>query len=230
MRIWRQLLETAQRLFAPSEDVSGEPPDPETQIDFTIGVIGLGAKLAKADGRVTRDEIRAFERVFAVPEDARADAARVFDLARRTTLGYQGYARRLARRWRSYPSLLEDVLDGLFYIAAADGIISPEELGFLAEVAGIFGLSDAEFMRIRASWIGPDDDDPYLVLGVDRDISDVDLKRAYRRLAGANHPDRFASRGLPTSAERIATAKMAAINAAYAKIRHERGARTKSTH
>jgi DnaJ like chaperone protein len=228
MMFWRRLAAAAHALVSGeslAHDESGpqeaDPPAPD--VDFTIAVIALGAKLAKADGVVTEDERAAFYRVFQPPEHALREAERVFALAQRTTLGFEGYARRLARRWRAFPALLEDVLDGLFAVAAADGVFSPDELDYLERTAELFGLSDREFRRIKASWIGPDAGDPYLILGVDPDISDDGLKRAYRRIAAANHPDGARARGLPEAAERLANAKMAAINAAYGKIRAERG-------
>lgn len=217
MGLWRRLSEfwdRARRL---------DPENPGRDVEFTLAVIALGGKLAKSDGQVTPDEAVAFHQVFQWEgEDLhRADAA--FARAGQTTLGYQSYAHRLARRWRAYPCLLEDVLDGLFHIAAADGVISDEEVAYLADVADIFGLSEHEFGRISASWASLDAVDPYTVLGVEPDISDSDLRRAYRRMATANHPDRFAARGLPMSAERVANEKMAAINAAYHAILAKRG-------
>ncbi len=224
MTFWGRLLAAAQALVAGDHAGShdnGEPPAPD--VDFTIAVIALGAKLAKADGTVTAAERAAFVAVFQPPAHAEDEAARVFELAARTTLGFQSYAWRLARRWRAYPAILEDVLDGLFAVAAADGVVSPDETAYLHTVAEIFGLSEREFLRIKATWLGPDADDPYLILGVDPDISDDDLRRAYRRVAAANHPDGARARGLPEAAERLANAKMAVINEAYRRIRTERG-------
>jgi DnaJ like chaperone protein len=233
MTFWRRLAAAANALFSGESPGSGESDAeagrpsgkdaPSLDVDFTIAVIALGAKLAKADGHVTPDERAAFMAVFQPPKRAQKEAERVFALAEQTTLGFEGYARRLARRWRAFPALLEDVLDGLFAIAAADGFISPDEVGYLERVAEIFGLSEREFRRIKASWAGPDADDPYLILGVDPDISDDDLIRAYRRAAAANHPDRIVALGLPEIARRLANAKMSAINAAYTRIRKERG-------
>jgi len=232
MTFWRRLTSAAHTLFssesqgddeANATDSSGRPVDAALDVDFTIAVIALGAKLAKADGRVSSDEVAAFYQVFQPPAHAQGDADRVFALAQKTTLGFESYARQLARRWRAYPAILEDVLDGLFYVACADGVVSDSELVFLETVATIFGLSEREFRRIRAGWMGMEADDPYLILGVDPDISDDDLRRAYRRAAAANHPDRACARGLPSICERLANAKMAVINTAYAQIRAERG-------
>lgn len=217
MKLWKNLIDLAMRTGQP------DPDNPGRDMEFTLAVIGLGAKLAKADGVVTADENVAFHQVFHAEGADLRRTGRAFDRASQTTLGFEGYARRLVRRWRDHPRLLEDVLDGLFHIAAADGVISPDEVDYLRAVADIFGIGEAEFSRIAASWGGPGEDDPYLILGVDRSVSNEELRRAYRTLAAANHPDVFSARGLPRGAERLATEKMAAINAAYQAVRAQRG-------
>lgn len=224
MTFWGRLAAAAQALLSgdsPGSHDDGEPPAPD--VDFTIAVIALGAKLAKADGTVTAAEHEAFLSVFQPPEHATREAERVFELASRTMLGFEHYARRIARRWQAYPAMLEDVLDGLFSVAAADGVVTADEIDYLHKVSEIFGLSEREFHRLKATWVAADAHDPYLILGVDPDISDEGLRRAYRRAAAANHPDGARARGLPEAAERLATAKMAVINEAYRRIRTERG-------
>ncbi len=234
MGLWRQLsgfVERARRVDPHVPDPAALAPEDEEcprdragrDTEFTLAVIALGAKLAKADGLVTAEEERAFRDVFQAEGADAARAERAFARAGQTTLGFESYAARLARRWRAYPCLMEDVLDGLFHIAAADGRVTEEELAYLARVAELFGFSEREFARVKASWLGRAADDPYLVLGVDPDISDSDLRRAYRRMAAANHPDRFAGRGMPLSAITLAHEKMAAVNAAYEAVRRERG-------
>ena len=190
---------------------------------MAAALIALSAKMAKADGRVTDEEIVAFRDIFQAPGPAARHAARLFDLARTTTRGYEAYAQRVGRRWRAYPALLEDVLDGLFHIALADGRITDEECAYLHQVADLFGFSDREFRRIRASHGALDSADPYLILGVDPDISDIDLHRAWRRMAAQNHPDALVARGAPAELRRLAEEKMAAINAAYQQVLQERG-------
>lgn len=219
MSLWSRIMGASARLFGPAErpDTDGQPG----RIDdagFAAALIGLGAKIAKADGVVTRDEIEAFKRVFSAPPEAEAGMARFFDLARQTTLGYEAYAKIIARKFRAKPAALEDVLDGLFHIALADGIVSPEEMEFLVTVSEIFGFSDRDFKRIKIAHLGRAADDPYLILGVEEDISDADLKKAYRRMAAANHPDKLMARGLPEQMQRLANHKMAMVNAAYAEI------------
>lgn len=191
--------------------------------EFAMALIGLGAKMAKADGVVTRSEIKAFYEVFRPPPEGRAALDRAFELAMQTTLGFDGYARRLARRFRANPAILEDVLDGLFHVAKADGAVTSDELDYLDRVAEIFGFSPLEFRRISTAHLGASDNDPYIILGIEADISDADLKRAYRRIASQNHPDRMMARGAPLETQRFANEKMAAINSAYGKILEERG-------
>ncbi len=195
----------------------------EPGLVFTIAVIALGAKMAKADGIVTDEEIAAFERIFRVPPGEAANVRRVFNIARQDTAGYEVYAGQIARIFRGNPAMLEDILDGLFEIAKADGVLHPGEQAFLERVAEIFGFAPNEFRRIRASHFGPDAADPYVVLGVAHDASDVEIKRTYRLLVRENHPDSLIARGVPEEFVRLANDKLAAINAAYENIRKERG-------
>lgn len=224
MNFWRKLADRITGSPDPFECPDGDclPGHPVDDADFAMALIGLGAKMAKADGEVTRSEVKAFSTVFRAPAGFEAQLQRAFNLAKQTTLGFEGYARRLARRFRANPAVLEDVLDALFFIAQADGRVTPGEEAYLASVADLFGFSEREFARIKRTHLGAGTDDPYTVLGIDPDISDVDLKRAYRRIASQNHPDRLIARGAPPALQKVADAKMAAINAAYAAILKQR--------
>lgn len=233
MTIWKRLLDGAQHLFDPQDQAATLPaissesraicgPDPN-DVGFTAAVVGLGAKLAKADGLVTDDEIKVFSQVFrAAPEDM-ASVRRVFNLARQTVRGYEAYAARIARKYGDRPCLLEGILDGLFFIAGADGVVTLDELLYLQKVASIFGFSDEDFRRIKASHLGADPDDPYEILGVSHSADFNTIRGAYRRLMADHHPDRLISNGAPLEFERAAHEKAAAITGAYAKIRAERG-------
>ena len=230
MSIWSRLLESAQRLFDPrDEDDLPERsnsescgPDPQ-DVAFTAAVVGLGAKLAKADGEVTEDEVAVFSKVFrASPQDA-PSVRRVFNLARQTVRGYEGYAAKIAKKYGDRPCLLEGVLDGLFYIAGADGVVTVDEMLYLQKVSSIFGFEDADFRRIKASHLGADPSDPYEILGVNHSADFGTIRVAYRRLMADNHPDRVVMNGAPREFEDRAHQKAAAITGAYAKIRAERG-------
>ena len=219
MNVWQRIFASGARLFGPpqSPDNNGRAG----QLDhagLVAALVALGAKMAKADGQVRHEDIAAFRRVFQASPENEDTIARFFDLARQTTLGYERYARIISKRFRAQPAALEDVMDGLFHIALADGVVTDAELGFLSRVGQIFGFSEREFKRIKIAHIGRASDDPYLILGVDEDISDIDLKRAYRRMAAANHPDKMIARGLPPELVGMANHKMAMVNRAYAQI------------
>ena len=192
------------------------------QIAFTIGIIVLGAKMAKADGVVSRSEVAAFKRVFAVPPEQEANVGRIFDQARRDAYGFEPYAQQIARLFRLKSRVLEELIDGLFHIAKADGSVGEAELAYLRRVAEIFGFDGAEFARIRESHLGPDAGDPYSILGVARGMDDAAIKTAYRRLVRESHPDRLVAKGMPAEAIAIANARLATVNAAYDRIRKER--------
>ncbi|HEY1961714.1 MAG TPA: DnaJ family molecular chaperone [Rhizomicrobium sp.] len=198
------------------------PDDPG--VAFTIAVIALGAKMAKSDGVVTGDEEEAFRQYFRVPPSEEANVQRIFRLARQDTAGFETYARQIANVYRGNPAVLEDILDGLFEIAKADGVLHPGELSFLERVAEIFGFAPNEFRRIRASHF-PDREDPYVILGVAHDAGEEEIKRTYRMLVRENHPDRLIARGVPAEFVKLATEKLAVINAAYDKVEIERGFR-----
>lgn len=227
MGVWRKLADLITGAADPFDcpDADCPPGHRVDDAEFAMALIGLGAKMAKADGQVTGEEVAAFRQVLRAPAEFEASLMRAFNLAKQTTLGFEGYARRLARRFRAHPAILEDVLDGLFHVAKADGRMTAEELDYLERVASIFGFSESEFDRIRAGHGALDGQDPYLVLGVDRSIADADLKRAYRRIASQNHPDRLIARGAPPEMQRVADEKMAVINAAYQRILAARGLR-----
>lgn len=191
---------------------------------FTTGLVALAAKMAKSDGVVTDAEVEAFGKIVMVEPQARPGVERLFDLAKRTSNGYEAYARQMAAMFHDEPSLLEDVLDGLFHIAKADGAIHEAEERYLSSVAGIFGFDEGAFRRIAARHVRLSDD-PYLVLGLDGGVDDATLKTTYRALVMESHPDRAIARGLPPEAVAIATRRLAAINAAYDRIASERGLR-----
>jgi DnaJ like chaperone protein len=193
------------------------------QMAFTAAVIALGAKMAKADGVVTRAEVHAFKEVFKVSERDMHNVARLFDLAKRDVHGYESYAKQINRLFHDDRELLRHVLDGLFHIAKADSVFHRAEEQYLATVAHIFGFSDSEFRCIKAHHLHSEERCPYELLGVSSEISDGDLKAQYRKLVIENHPDRLIAQGLPPEFIQIATKKVAAINSAYEDIRRERG-------
>ena len=191
---------------------------PERSVAFTIAVIALGAKMAKADGRVTRDEVAAFREVFTIPADEMDNAARLFDLARRDVAGYEDYAHKIARMFQSDSATLSDLLEGLFYIAMADGVYHPKEDDFLQRISEIFGLSTREFRAIRTRFAPDAAPDAYAVLGVSPDDSLADIRKVWRNAVRETHPDRSMARGLPEEAIKLAEKRLIAVNRAWEEI------------
>jgi DnaJ like chaperone protein len=199
--------------------------DPVTrkQVAFSIAIIALSAKMAKADGVVTEEEVEAFQELFEVPPEEADHVARVYNLAKQDVAGFDAYAQKVKGLFPDDEDILRDVLDSLFYIAQADGFIHDLEMGFVDTVAGIFGIGGREFEQIRLRHVMPEDGDPYLLLGAERSMDDAALKRHYRQLVLENHPDRMIARGVPEEFLKIATDRLSAINQAWEHIRRERG-------
>lgn len=192
------------------------------KVAFTIGVIALGAKMAKVDGVVTRDEISAFREVFRIPPEETRNVGRVWDMARRTSDGFEAYAQQIARLFNPASPVLEQLLGSLFHIARADGVVHEKEVEYLRRVAAIFGFDDIAFERMRATFTGVPGDDPYSILGVTPDADDRTVRETYRRLVREHHPDRLIAQGLPEEAVAAATERLARINAAWDRIKQHR--------
>ncbi|MEL6887378.1 MAG: molecular chaperone DjiA [Pseudomonadota bacterium] len=196
---------------------------PERSVAFAIAVIALGAKMAKADGHVTRDEVTAFREVFHIAARDEAGAAKVFNLARQDVAGFEDYATRIHAMFASQPETLTDLLEGLFHIAMADGFYHPNEDAFLEEVAHIFAISDRDFRALRARFVPDAVPDPFTVLGVTPDMPLEDIRSAWRKLVRENHPDAMMARGVPEEAVRLAEKRMIDINRAWEDIRASSG-------
>ncbi|MEM1372995.1 MAG: molecular chaperone DjiA [Pseudomonadota bacterium] len=191
---------------------------PERTVAFAIAVIALGAKMAKADGHVTRDEVTAFREVFHIPRAEEANAARVFNLARQDITGFDTYATRIKAMFGDEMGSLNELMEGLFHIAMADGEYHPSEDDFLHEVAGIFGLDEREFRSMRARHVPDAEPDPYDVLGLPAGASYDAARARWRELVRETHPDRLIARGVPEEAVKIAERRMIAINRAWDEI------------
>jgi DnaJ like chaperone protein len=201
------------------------PRAPERSVAFTIAVIALGAKMAKADGQVTREEVMAFRQIFTLPEEEMENAARVFNLARQDVAGFDLYARKIAAMFpeEDHKTLI-DLLEGLFAIAMADGAYHPQEDAVLAEVARIFQVGDPCFRAIRARFVDGAPRDPYDVLGVTPTATRDEVRAAWRAAVLDAHPDRLIARGVPPEAVRLAERRLAAVNEAWEEINAKRAA------
>lgn len=196
---------------------------PERTVGFAIAVIALGAKMAKADGLVTRNEVTAFREVFAIPQADEKSAARVFNLAREDVAGFEDYARKIAAMFETDSAVLTDLVDGLFHIAVADGEYHPAEDAFLERVAEIFGMSSRDFAALRARNVPNAKPDPYTVLGVEPSMSLDEIRSVWRKLVRETHPDQMIARGVPEEAIQLAQSRLVAINTAWDEIEAHHG-------
>jgi DnaJ like chaperone protein len=222
MSFWRNIAGLAVRNLDEAECAECPPGLPGEDPAFSTAVTALGAKLAKADGQAHADEYDAFAEVFQPEPASLGNVRRLYQLARQTTRGFESYARRLSKRYRHCPQLLEDVLDGLFYVATADGAVTADELVYLERVSELFGQSPLVFRRVKATHLGAEANDPYTVLGVAHDAPDADLRAAWKAQLSEAHPDRARARGLPNEFIEVAEAKAASINAAFDTVMRER--------
>jgi DnaJ like chaperone protein len=200
---------------------------------FATGVVVLCAKLAKCDGPVKRQEIDAFKRQFRIPPDSVRDIGRLFDHARASADGYEPFADQLGEAFSDNRGLLEDVLAALFTVARADGPVNQREQAFLRRVHRGFRLERGTWERNTGPSAGSSgahqppstamEIDAYGVLGVARNASDDTVRATWKRLMRENHPDSLAARGVPAEFIRRANDKVARINAAWDRIKRERG-------
>jgi DnaJ like chaperone protein len=193
---------------------------------FSIAVVALSAKLAKCDGPVTRAEIDTFRRQFRIPDDGVRDIGRLFDQARENSDDFEVYAAQLGDAFADNHPMLELVLGSLFAIARADGAVNAKEQTFLLGVHRAFRLDRMGWDR--ASGAAParpsaDEPDPYEVLGVARSADGKELRDVWRKLMRENHPDALAARGVPKEFIEKASQSVARINAAWDRIKRERG-------
>ena len=191
---------------------------------YAIGLVVLCAKLAKADGRVTKDEITKFKKIFKIPQENMSQVGAIWKEAAQTSAGFEPYAQQLRDTFSRAPQMLEQIILGLFEIGYADHDLSEPELKYIKKVSQIFGIDQATFSRLRSSRPEFVKEDPYKVLGVKKSDSSSDIKKAYRVLARKNHPDVLRSKGI-TDLSLIKKAKenFQRINDAYEQILKIRG-------
>lgn len=219
MSLWRAILDRVEPVRLDLRK-RFRPEAPASQVDFSIALIALSAKLAKADGQVTRCEVTVFREIMEIPPEEEVRVGRIYNLCRQETTGFETYASRIHRIIREHPdeALIRDtLLDGLFHIAMADGEYHPNEDRFLRITADRLGLDDPAFEMIRRRHV-PEAWDPHAVLGVAHDADPKQIRAARNALIRTHHPDRLVSAGLPREMLRIAEDRVRKINQAHDEI------------
>jgi len=227
MSVWSRITDALEALRA-GESLAAVfdrlRSSPERSVAFTIGVIALGAKLAKADGTVTRDEVTMFRSVFTLSAADEKHAARVFNLARQDVAGFESYARKIAALFPPRDPVLRDLMEGLFHIAMADGAFHPAEEAFLRRVAEVFGLGEPCFRSMMVQFVPGADPDPFDLLELPQDATLDQARAAFRRMVRETHPDAMRARGVPEEAVRLAEDRLKALNLAWDEVQQRAAA------
>ena len=195
-----------QRSFAHSQQV------------FAVALIILTAKLAKADGHVSREELIAIKDKLKIPEHEMDQVGKIFNKAKEDSLGYEPYAQQIAQIYRNNPVVLDEIINTLFYIAEADSNVSNSELAMIRNIAKIFDLSESQFEGIKESRKGSDKLNPYIVLGCSPKDDFTTIRKKYLQLSKEHHPDVLVSKGVPQEVIEESKKKMRAINSAFDQI------------
>ena len=222
MSIWKKIEKTIMSL------ASGEPfsnifqkfaTPPERKIGFTIAVIALSAKMAKADGIVSKEEVNAFSQIFEIPKGQEKHVSNVYNLARQDIAGYEIYAKKIAKMLKNKKILLENIIEGLLFISIADGAYHPKEDKFVNNVASIFSIKRGRLEYLKNMYIDTSANSYYKILNVSPGDNLEQIRKQWKKLVLAHHPDLVLARGLPEEAIRLTTVKLARINEAWENIK-----------
>ncbi len=222
MSIWKKIEKTIMSL------ASGEPlsnifqkfaTPPERKIGFTIAVIALSAKMAKADGIVSKEEVNAFSQIFEIPKGQEKHVSNVYNLARQDIAGYEIYAKKIAKMLKNKKILLENIIEGLLFISIADGAYHPKEDKFVNNVASIFSIKRDRLDYLKNMYIDTSANSYYKILNVSPGDNLEQIRKQWKKLVLEHHPDMVLARGLPEEAIRLTTVKLARINEAWENIK-----------
>ena len=185
---------------------------------FALSLIVLSAKLSKADGNVSREELVAVKDKLKIPENEIDQVGKIFNKAKEESTGYEPYAKQIAQIYKGNINVLEEVINILFYIAEADGDVSSSELTMIENISKIFGLTQVQFNSVKESRKGPDKLNPYIVLESNPDDDLQSIRKKYLKLSKENHPDLLISKGVPQEVIDESKKKMRALNSAWDQI------------
>jgi len=196
-----------------------------TRMVLQVAFFGCLAKMAKSDGQITQNEIRAVEQVIqglGYTPQMRQAAIAIFREAKDDAHTAEDYISQLASVVQFNHQIAMTFLVALHSVAQADGFIHPNERELLIQAERAFrlppGSVDALLGTSKASAV----EEAYTVLEVSPDMSDLEIKKAYREKCIQFHPDKLASKGLPEEFMKYANEQLAKVNAAYDVIQKHR--------
>ena len=189
---------------------------------FALCIIVLSAKIAKADGQVTKEEIYTFKEKFNIQAEEMSEVSKIFNEAKKSSFGFKNIADQVGNLFSDNKVLLEQLLNNLFYIAEADGLTSINELEVLKSISQSFHFNETDFQRIFHSRLNNKESDPYKILGVTREDSDNNIRKKWIELSKEHHPDYLIAKGMPKEFIKEANKELSSINLAYDKIKELR--------
>ena len=202
---------------------SNQIPQQQKQNVFALCIIVLSAKIAKADGEVTKEEIYAFKEKFNIPAEEMSEVSKIFNEAKKSSFDFKNIADQVGILFSDNKVLLEQLLNNLFYIAEADGHTSINEVEILRSISQSFNFNETDFQRIFHSRLNNKESDPYKILGVTREDSDINIRKKWIELSKEHHPDYLIAKGMPKEFIKEANKELSSINLAYDKIKELRG-------
>ena len=206
------------RKFSSSNQISQQ----QKQNVFALCIIVLSAKIAKADGQVTKEEIYTFKEKFNIQAEEMSEVSKIFNEAKKSSFGFKNIADQVGNLFSDNKVLLEQLLNNLFYIAEADGLISSNEVEVLRSISQSFHFNETDFQRIFHSRLNNKESDPYKILGVTREDSDNNIRKKWIELSKEHHPDYLIAKGMPKEFIKEANKELSSINLAYDKIKELR--------
>ena len=206
------------RKFSSSNQISQQ----QKQNVFALCIIVLSAKIAKADGQVTKEEIYTFKEKFNIQAEEMSEVSKIFNEAKKSSFGFKNIADQVGNLFSDNKVLLEQLLNNLFYIAEADGVTSMNEVEILRSISQSFQFNETDFQRIFHSRLNNKESDPYKILGVTREDSDNNIRKKWIKLSKEHHPDYLIAKGMPKEFIKEANKELSSINLAYDKIKEIR--------
>ena len=206
------------RKFSSSNQISQQ----QKKNVFALCIIVLSAKIAKADGQVTKEEIYTFKEKFNIQAEEMSEVSKIFNEAKKSSFGFKNIADQVGNLFSDNKVLLEQLLNNLFYIAEADGHISSNEVEVLRSISQSFHFNETDFQRIFHSRLNNKESDPYKILGVTREDSDNNIRKKWIELSKEHHPDYLIAKGMPKEFIKEANKELSSINLAYDKIKELR--------
>ncbi|PPR54428.1 MAG: Co-chaperone protein DjlA [Alphaproteobacteria bacterium MarineAlpha5_Bin1] len=206
------------RKFSSSNQISQQ----QKKNVFALCIIVLSAKIAKADGQVTKEEIYTFKEKFNIQAEEMSEVSKIFNEAKKSSFGFKNIADQVGNLFSDNKVLLEQLLNNLFYIAEADGLTSSNEVEVLRSISQSFHFNETDFQRIFHSRLNNKESDPYKILGVTREDSDNNIRKKWIELSKEHHPDYLIAKGMPKEFIKEANKELSSINLAYDKIKELR--------